>query len=128
MRTCCVKNGLVMVVILLFIGVAVQPSIAVNPNSSDNKDDCNLCAKKVSKPYLVLLKSLINRAETLNNKLSVISKFHPKLTEEYQELLDKITTLKEMNKEYISDVSWDFPVICNIVSFLIVYQLLTMIM
>ena len=32
-----------MVVILLFIGIAVQPSIAVNPISSDNEDDCEIC-------------------------------------------------------------------------------------
>jgi hypothetical protein len=33
-----IKNALVVGVILLFIGVAVQPSIAVNPFSSDNEE------------------------------------------------------------------------------------------
>ena len=40
MRTSYVKNALVMVVILLFIGVAVQPSIAtVQPEKIDGKPD-----------------------------------------------------------------------------------------
>ena len=33
-----IKNGLVVGVILLFIGVTVQPSIAINPISSDNEE------------------------------------------------------------------------------------------
>ena len=43
MRTCCVKNGLVMVVILLFIGVAIQPAIAINNPISKygNNNDIN---------------------------------------------------------------------------------------
>ena len=41
MKTSCVKNGLAVGVILLFIGVAVQPAIAVNPISSDNEENCN---------------------------------------------------------------------------------------
>ena len=76
MRTCCVKNGLVVVVILLLVGVAVQPVIAVNPISTDNEGDCSIC---------------------------------PKVSN-----LDGITTLKKINKEYVSDLSWDFPIIRGI--------------
>jgi hypothetical protein len=94
-----IKNGLVMVVFLLFVGVAVQPSIAVNPISSDNKEDCNLCPK-VSKPYLVRVKRLLNRLET------------PIFKEKYQELSDRIITLKEMNKEIKQDVQRGNPIIC----------------
>jgi len=65
MRTSFVKNGLVMVVIVLFIGVAVQPSIAINPISSDNEEDCSICPK-VIKTHLVRLKEILLRFETLN--------------------------------------------------------------
>ena len=36
MRTSCVKNGLIIVVILLFIGVAVQPSIIADDEPRDS--------------------------------------------------------------------------------------------
>jgi len=81
-----IKNGLIVGVILLFIGVTVQPAIAVNPISTDNDEDCEICPK-VKKTHLVRLKSLINRVETINNKFSVISKHNPEIEEKYQELL-----------------------------------------
>jgi len=39
MRTCCVKNGLVVGVILLFISIAVQPAIATVQQSVDFNDE-----------------------------------------------------------------------------------------
>jgi len=102
----------------LFTGIAIQPAIAVNSISSDNEDDCSICPK-VNKQHLVRLKSLINRVETLDNKLSVISKYNPEVAEKYQELFDRITTLKEMSKELKPDTSWDdHPIICNILAIL----------
>ena len=112
MRTSYVKNGLVVVVILLFIGVAVQSSIAVNPISSDNKENCDICPK-VNKTHLIRLKSLINRVETLNNELSVVSKYNLEVEEKYQKLSDKITALTEMNKELKSGTPHgNNPIIC----------------
>ena len=97
---------------ILFLGIAINHAFADNPISSDNEEDCNLCVKKVSKPYLVLLKSLINRVETLDNKFSVISKYNPIVSQKYQELSNKITTIKEMNKGLKLDR--DNPIICTI--------------
>ena len=111
-----IKNGLVMVVILLFMGVAVQPAIAVNPISTDNEEDCSICPK-VSKQHLVRLRSLINRVETLNNKLSVLSKLYPEVAEKYQELSDRITTIKEMNQDL--NPNWEYPIICAILIILL---------
>ena len=37
----------------LFLGVTVQPAIAVIPDTSESEDDCDLCPKKVSKSHLV---------------------------------------------------------------------------
>jgi hypothetical protein len=115
-----IKNALVVGVILLFVGVAVQPSIAVNPISSDNEEDCNICPK-VSKTHLVRLKSLINRVETLDKKLSVVSKHNPESTEKYQEISDRITTIKEMSKELITD--WKYPIICSFLIISILFRI-----
>lgn len=111
-----IKNGLVVGVVLLFIGVAIQPAIAVNPISSDNDDECNLCAKKVSKSQLALLKNSLNRIEKYDIQLSALSKLKPEVAEEYQELSDRITTFTETSKEFNFD--WDFPIICKILAYL----------
>ena len=118
-------KGLVVGVILLFIGISIQPAFAINSISSDNEEDCSICPK-VSKQHLVRLKSLINRAESLNNKLLVMSKLYPEVAEKYQELSDRIITIKEMNKELKPDRK--YPIICTIlliiwlpVSFILAY-------
>jgi len=106
------KNILICVgITILFLGLAIQPSIAVNPISADNEDDCSICPK-VSSLHLVGLKDLINRVETLNNKLSVGVKHNPDVAEKYQELSEGITTLTKMSKESKPDK--DYPIICDI--------------
>ena len=69
------SKTLVVGVIVLFIGVAVQPAFAdvSNTSVSDNDDGCNLCAKKVSKQHLTLIESLLNRLEKYDNQLLVLS-------------------------------------------------------
>ena len=86
------RNGLVVGVILLFIGISIQPVVAVNPISSDNEEDCNICPKI--------------------SKLQVLEK--------YQKLFDKITTFTEMNKEVKPD--YPYPIICNILSLYVEFQ------
>ena len=93
-----VYKSLVVGVIVLFIGVGIQPAFAVTPDTSDSDEDCNICPK-VSNLRLVLLERLVNRFETLISKLSVVSKLNPVIDEKYKELSDAITTFKEMNKE-----------------------------
>ena len=88
-----IKNGLVMIVILMFIGVAVQPSIAVNPISSDNEEDCIICPKVSNLQWV----------------------------EKHQRLFDKITTFTEINKEVKPD--YPYPIICNILLLYINFQL-----
>ena len=88
----------------MFTGIAIQSAIAVNPISGDNEDDCDICPK-VSKIHLVRLKSLLNRVETLNNKLLVMSKLNPEVEEKYQELSDRITILPvSINRENICTI------------------------
>ena len=43
-----------------------------------------------------------------------------------EELSGRLATLKEINKEYVSDLSWGFPIICNIVYNIFAYQFITM--
>ena len=106
------KNILTVVgITILFLGISINPAVAVNPINSDNEEDCSICPK-ISSLHLVRLKSFIDRLEINDNKLSVISKYHPKVKEKYQELSDRIRTLKEMNKEIKPE--HPYPIICSI--------------
>jgi len=78
---------------ILFLGLSINPAIAVNPVSSDNEEDCSIC-QPVSKQHLVLIKSLINRLETLDYKLSLLSKLNPELEEIYPEVSERISILQ----------------------------------
>ena len=112
------SKGLAVGVILLFIGISIQPAIAVNPISIDSEEDCDICPS-VSKKHMIGLKSLINRGETLNNKLSVVSKHSSEVTDKYQELSDRIITLKEMNKIFNSNNLFNFFSGCLILTIII---------
>ena len=69
-----IYKTLVFAIILLFIGVGIQPAIAITPKPSDIEDNCDLC------PFI-------------NNK------YNPKVEEKNQELSDKLAIIKEMNKK-----------------------------
>jgi len=78
---------------ILFLGLAINPAIAVNPISSDNEDDCNICPKV--------------------SNLQVVEK--------YRELSDRINTLPEIEDKDLSANPWRFPIFnafCNIVKYL----------
>jgi len=82
-----------------------------------NEDDCNLCAKKVSKSHLVFIKSLLDRLEKYDNQISELSKPNPQLEEKYQELSKRITFLT-----YGSDE--DNPFYCDILDMIIITLIL----
>ena len=75
---------LAVAVILLFIGVGVQPAVAVTPDTSNSEDDCDIC-------------------------LSVEDLIDNKDVDKYQELLDKINSLKGGDEE----LNYDGP-ICDL--------------
>ena len=50
---------LAVAVIILFLGVGVQPAIAVTPETTDIEDDCNLCPKKHNKPVICTILFLL---------------------------------------------------------------------
>jgi hypothetical protein len=102
-RTIC--KTLAVAVILLFIGVGINPAVAtIENNPIEKDDDCNLCAKKVSKPNLVLLKGLLDIIDKNINKISILSKNNPLLEKKYPELFTKITILKEFINELNNDI------------------------
>ena len=87
---------LVIGVVVLFIGVGIQPALAVNHNVTESKDDCDLCPK-VSNQNIGLIKSLINRLEIYEKQLSVLSRFNPEFEEKYQEVSKGISTIQGLN-------------------------------
>jgi len=68
------------------------------PITNDN-DDCNLCAKKVSKPYLSLIIGLFNILDKYEYQISELFKYHPELEGKYQELSENISELRILDKE-----------------------------
>lgn len=120
MRTSCINNSLAVAIILLFVGVGIQPAFAVTSNTTESEDDCDICSK-ASKQYIDRLTTLLDRLEKHNNQLSVLSKHNPEVEEKYQKLSKKIAIFKEMNKEL--NLDWNFPIICTILSIIFVLTL-----
>lgn len=118
------RKGLVAGIIVLFIGIIVQPAFAneiTNVRPSENIDDCNC---QVDDYYdIVRVKSLLNRADRLLNRVEIftnliflMSKDNPEVTEDCEELSKKITTLKEINKELDTNPpKREYPIICRII-------------
>ena len=105
-----IGKALAVAVIILFMGVGIQPAIAtIEPKTSDNYEDCNLCTKKVSKQHLVLIESLLNTLDTFVNKLSVKTKHNPIIEMKYQEFSKRFSFVKEIYMDYM--LYWDFPVL-----------------
>lgn len=110
------KKVLVTGIISLFIGIGIQPAFANEisiTKTSDIDKGCK-CCQPVNNNLIDRLKSLMNRFEKTLYILSIFSKRNPGYEEKYQELSDKITAITEENNNYLSDLSWDFPILCNI--------------
>ncbi|UCF49034.1 MAG: hypothetical protein JSU91_04610 [Thermoplasmatales archaeon] len=110
---------LVVGVIVIFIGVGIQPAVAElsNISKSDSKDDCNLCPKKISKSHIILIESLLNRLEKYDNKLSILFKNNPEIEKRNKAFSNRFLILKEINKNFI--FYWNFPIICTFLNILI---------
>ena len=98
------RKGLVAGIIVLFIGIGVQPAFAVDINNvspSENIEDCN--CEVVDVYDIVRIKSLLyraerslNRVETLTKLIPVLSKNNPEVEVEYKKLLNDIDTFEEI--------------------------------
>ena len=104
---------LAVAVILLFIGMGIQPAVAVEINEE------NVLIQKIK----TQIDSLKNKIDTIEKDENKISKLNPKYKEKFQELYDKITTVNE-EINYIK--TYDFPIlriIYEIILFLITLYL-----
>jgi hypothetical protein len=97
------KKGLVIGIIVLFIGIAVTPSINAGITikkdiqviidnlvieTSDVEENCN--CEDVIKSNIHRNEELLNKLEVNNNVISILSKHNLETTEKYKELLDII--------------------------------------
>ncbi len=116
------KKGLVVGIIVLFIGVGFQPAFAnevsITNKTSDVEEDCN--CNPVSNLHLIRLERMLNRLEIHTKILSIFSKYNPEFKEKYQEISNRISTLKETNNELkLGSSDWDYPIICEILLIII---------
>ena len=117
MKLSFVVKILVFGIIVLFLGVSIQPAFAVNISKSfsNNEDECTLCLQKISKSHIVLFYSLLNRLEKYNIRLSQLYKQYPEFEKNYQDLSESISTLRDKTKELKLDNKNQYPTtICKI--------------
>jgi hypothetical protein len=95
---------LVVGVIVLFIGVGLQPGIAIDVSKSisDSEDDCNLCPR-VSNQHN-------DSVEVIINILSGLLKQYPTAEDELQNLKEEITTPSEEDCFKLNILFVDFQV------------------
>jgi len=117
MKVRMLNKGLAIAVIILFVGVGIQPAYAINSDASEIDDDCNLCLK-VNKQFVFKIKSLICKIEVNRNKLSKLSKYNPDIEEKFTKISSRFSFLKQFSENYV--LYWNFPFIC---SYLFVVQL-----
>jgi len=91
-------KSLVVGVIVLFIGVGIQPAFAVTPDISKSDDDCNLCPKKGTLQNLPLIANILDRLDKFESKqvkeeISTLVKDnpYPKICDKLGEILSKLT-------------------------------------
>jgi hypothetical protein len=100
-------NKIIIGIIVLFIGVGIQPAFANEVSItaiSNNKEDCN--CKPVSNLHLVVLERLSNRLDRLLDRLevytgviSILYRHKPDFTEKFNEFSNEIITLRESNND-----------------------------
>ena len=115
------KKILVVGVIVLFIGIGMQPAIANNVSitkTSYSEEECDICPK-ASKKHIERLINMLDRIEKYDYQLSEFSKINPELEDKYQELSKRITIFDEMNEELKKVVSGDsITVFCDLLGFI----------
>ena len=104
------KKGLVVGIIILFVGMGVQPALAVeNKVSTDKVEDLEDCdCQEIDDEQLGILKKYLNRFESNIKKLSLLFKDNSEIANEYEELTNSI---QEMNIVINSDIK--FPILCE---------------
>jgi hypothetical protein len=86
-----IKKILVVGIIILFIGVGIQPAFANDisiTTTSNIKEDCG--CQPISNLHLVRLERLLNRVEIYTNILSLLFKHNSEVKEKCELLSNKI--------------------------------------
>ena len=107
MRNVCFKKGLVVGIIVLFLGVGFQPALANEvaiTQTSDVEEDCG--CNEVINPKLVFISNLLERVENYVNYIQVKYGYIPDIEEKCNEILTNIN-LRFQAYELICDFLWD---------------------
>ena len=113
------KKFLIVVgITILFLGVGIQPAIAIIEPEQPVNDDCNLCGKKVSKNHIDRLINVLDKLDKHDNELSALFRLNSELEEKYKAISNRFLVLKEINNDF--NLNRGFPVICSI---LFIYML-----
>ena len=100
-----IKKGLAFAIIVLFIGTSVSYTSAIKVENkplivdNQNEEDCG--CNEVDDRQLVLLEKQISRLEVYSKLLLILSKHHPEVLEDYEELSNMISTLNRLDKKQI---------------------------
>ena len=112
MKNIC-KKSIVICIILLLIGVGVSSAISVDTEStiSNNQiEECREC-QEVSKSDLVKVWRLLDKVEVYSKLLLVLSKYHPEVFEDFEELSYMVSTLKTLDlKDELCSIIFDIAV------------------
>ena len=124
------RKGLVVGIFILFIGIAVAPSVnAINIKQNnviqktiDNsliethkiEDDCG--CQDYNNEYLIKLDSSLNRIEILIKFISILFINNPDIKENYQKLSNEITAFREIREHIFPDYP---PFICLSIIYMI---------
>jgi hypothetical protein len=108
------KKGLVIGIIILFIGMGVQPAFAVETKSPidsvEKVEDCD--CQQVSDINLVKLKGDLNRLKVYTRILSMSSELNPMVQRRIEQLENLLSDLDNDNTRF-----WNFPFICWVLLF-----------
>jgi hypothetical protein len=130
MQKSIIKKGLVAGIIVLFIGIGVQPAFAVDISNNRPSEYIEDCGCEINDNNLVRIKSLLKRIESLLDRVEIriklittLYKDHPEVIEDCEEISEKITTFREMNEENFSERisisgSQSNKIICDILEIL----------
>ena len=92
-------------VVILFIGASVSYTSAIRvknkPLIVDNQVEEDCGCNEVDDRQLVLLEKQIDRLEVYSKLLLILSKHHPEVLEDYEELSNMILTLNRLDKKPI---------------------------
>ena len=121
------RKSLVVGIILLFIGVGVQPALANKSITYITEIKQNCDCQVTDNFYLIRLESLLTRAERLisrveilTNLILLLSKDYPEVIEDREELSEMFITLRDMNGELdLNHSHREYPIICELLDSLL---------